>query len=226
MTWRVAKSLNVLLNQLNTKFPGRDKSSDGSIGDAQHASRSSDHNPWVHDHTGQPVVTARDFTNDHAHMDSHLLALALAASKDERIKYIIDHNQICSGTGQDKPAWVWRPYPTPPNKNPHDHHCHVSVKSDEAHFDDERPWVINMPTAVSGSTPSGPVSKTYVTLRVGATGKEVGELQTLLNKNGFSVVPDEAFGEKTRRAVINFQVAKKLVADGVVGKYTWLALGG
>ena len=34
MVWRVAKSLNVLLDQINAIAPNRDKSSDGSIGDA------------------------------------------------------------------------------------------------------------------------------------------------------------------------------------------------
>ena len=37
MTWRVAKSLDVLLGQINAKFPDRDKSSDGGIGDEAHA---------------------------------------------------------------------------------------------------------------------------------------------------------------------------------------------
>ena len=44
MAWRVARSLDVLLGQLNALAPERSKASDGSIGDAAHASRSSDHN--------------------------------------------------------------------------------------------------------------------------------------------------------------------------------------
>ena len=106
MTYRVATSLEVLREQINRIAPNRDKSSDGGIGDEAHASRSSDHNPWVVEN-GIGIVTARDFTNDPNHgMDSHQLALALVASRDERIKYVIDHGRICSGTYQDHQAWV------------------------------------------------------------------------------------------------------------------------
>ena len=33
MTWRVARSLDVLLAQLNTRAPNRSKAADGSVGD-------------------------------------------------------------------------------------------------------------------------------------------------------------------------------------------------
>src|ERR1044072_3550824 len=224
MDWRVAKSLNVLLNQLNVMFPGRDKSSDGSIGDAAHATRDSNHNPWVHDSNGQPVVTARDFTNDPKHMDSHLLALALVASRDQRIKYVIDHGKICAGNLGPQP-WVWRKYN---GINQHDHHCHLSVIDQQGRYDDETQWVIKMPEASAedlSAKQATPPAKTYITLRKGSTGAEVGRLQQLLNKHGYSkVVVDDAFGKQTRVAVVAFQNANKLVGDGVVGKYTWLAL--
>lgn len=138
MTWRVAKSLDQLLAQINALSPNRDKSSDGGIGDLRHQNeKSSDHNPWVQDN-GVGVVTARDFTNDPAHgVDSENLANALLASKDERIKYVISNKKIASGTGQGHPAWVWRPYT---GSNAHNHHVHLSVKSDPAHYDSTAPW--------------------------------------------------------------------------------------
>src|ERR1044072_1775727 len=43
--WRAARSIEVLRNEVNAEFPGRDKASDGIIGNAEHASRQSDHNP-------------------------------------------------------------------------------------------------------------------------------------------------------------------------------------
>ena len=138
MAWRVAKSLNILLKQVNDLSPNRDRSSDGSIGDEHHATRNSDHNPWVLDGDGLGIVTARDFTNDPAHgMPSQALAEALVASHDPRIKYVISNRQIASGADQDHAAWVWRPYT---GSNPHDHHCHISVKSDKSHYDSEAPW--------------------------------------------------------------------------------------
>jgi hypothetical protein len=44
--WRVAESLQRLLEQVNQMAPGRNKASDGSIGDPRHQSRASDHTPW------------------------------------------------------------------------------------------------------------------------------------------------------------------------------------
>ncbi len=43
MSWRLAKSLVSLRNELNTAYGGRSKVSDGSIGDLAHSSRVSDH---------------------------------------------------------------------------------------------------------------------------------------------------------------------------------------
>lgn len=222
MAWRMAKSLDALLAKVNALSPNRDKSSDGGIGDENHASRSSDHNPWVTD-GDMGVVTARDFTNDPAHgMNSEDLAEALRAAKDERIKYIISNKKIASGTGQGQPAWEWRPYPVPPNKNPHNHHCHVSVKSEKSSYDDTREWVIAMtPSAAAVAAP--PVASEPV-LRKGDKGPDVGRLQTLLNAKGVTVGVDDDFGQKTKDAVKAFQAANGLVDDGVCGKYTWIAL--
>src|SRR5882762_3222568 len=110
MEWRVAGSLLQLRKQVNLVWPTRDKSSDGTIGDAGHASRSSDHNPWVHDSSGQPVVTAMDISNDPSvGLVSDQVARHLVASKDSRIKYVISNKRICSGTDGPSP-WVWRTY--------------------------------------------------------------------------------------------------------------------
>jgi len=113
VTWRVANSLNVLLDQLNTLYPNRSKVSDGSIGDAEHAGRDSDHNPWY----GPGIVTARDFTDDpDGGLDCHKLAGWLVKSGDKRIKYIIWNRRIWQGS--------WMPYY---GSNPHTKHLHLSV---------------------------------------------------------------------------------------------------
>lgn len=216
MVWRIARSLETLLAQVNALAPTRDKSSDGGIGNAEHASRSSDHNPWVTD-GGVGVVTARDFTNDPAHsMSSQMLAEALVASKDDRIKYVISNKKICSGTGQDKLAWQWRPYM---GANPHNHHCHISVKSDKKHYDDTSPWKLEA-QAVSLETPA----VEFPPLRKGTAGPVVRRLQELLNTSGGPIPLDGSFGSKTELAVRDFQAKHQLVADGVVGRYTWDAL--
>src|SRR3712207_6524003 len=84
--WRVAKAIITLRDQLNAKHPNRSKASDGYVGDAAHASRSSDHNPGVQD-GGHGVVTAMDVTHDAAHgCDCNALAETLRTGGDPRVK--------------------------------------------------------------------------------------------------------------------------------------------
>lgn len=212
MTWRVARSLEKLRSQVNARVPGRRKDSDGTIGDAAHASRSSDHNPWVRDGS-VGVVTACDITHDPAGgCDAGILAEVLVASRDPRIKYIIWNRRIISSETQ---AWVWRKYS---GSNPHNHHMHVSVKAERMFYDDTRDWA--MPGAVTGVTPSAPPPPpAQPTLLLGSTGDLVRTLQKRLG-----VEADGLFGPATRKAVIAFQRKAGLAADGKVGPYTWAAL--
>lgn len=112
--------------------PNRDKSSDGTIGDAAHAASKSEHNP---DANG--IVRAMDISNDPAHgVDSQKLADALVASRDPRILYVISNRRICSSVVS---PWIWRSYN---GSNPHNHHVHLSVVSDPAKYDDTKPWAL------------------------------------------------------------------------------------
>lgn len=107
MTWRVAKSLDKLLSQINTLAPNRSTLSDGSIGDAAHATTDSDHNPHVKD-GDMGVVTARDFTHDPmTGADMERITEALRKSKDTRIKYCLVPGTRILGTDLR-----WRPIET------------------------------------------------------------------------------------------------------------------
>jgi N-acetylmuramoyl-L-alanine amidase len=63
-------------------------------------------------------------------------------------------------------------------------------------------------------------------LKLGSTGRNVRELQTLLKERGFWTHPHitETFGPVTETAVINFQKANGLKPDGKVGPATWTKL--
>jgi len=137
--WRVAKSLERLRAQINQMAPGRSKVSDGGIGDPAHAKRNSDHNPWVDFDGRRGVVTARDFTHDPpGGCDAGAVAEKLRTSQDPRIKYIIWNRRIASSASVDgQPPWAWRNYT---GKNPHNHHFHISVKPERAHYDDAKDW--------------------------------------------------------------------------------------
>lgn len=134
--WRVAKALLALRRQVDTMFPGRSRASDGTIGDAAHQGRNSDHNPWVQA-GGMGIVTGMDITHDPASgCSGEVVAEALRAARDPRIKYIIWNRRICSATIS---PWNWRPYG---GANPHQHHVHLSVVPEQALYDSEADWVL------------------------------------------------------------------------------------
>src|SRR5262249_435979 len=61
-------------------------------------------------------------------------------------------------------------------------------------------------------------------LTQGSSGPQVVELQQDLNQNGAALDEDGRFGPLTRKAVLAFQQANGLAADGIVGPHTWAAL--
>lgn len=209
--WRVAYSLDVLLAQNNAYAPSRSKISDGSIGDAAHASRDSDHNPWVHVPPPPPVVTARDFTHDPAHgFDCHVFAASLVESRDQRIKYIIWFDRIWQNG--------WAAYH---GVNNHEHHCHVSVKAN-AICDDRAPWNLAM-YGHGVVVPSPPV-----VVLVSSVTLDVTKLQ-LFAVHAFpayarGLIADGVMGPKTIAFVKEFQRRSNLAPDGVVGTLTLNAL--
>lgn len=147
--WRIAASLLKLREQIDALYPNRDKTSDGAIGDAAHATRSSDHNPWVRDKNGQPVVTAIDIDED-LNQQIHTLSGiidAICASKDPRVKYIIYEGRITVG-GTDLQSW--KKYK---GVNAHKHHAHISVMATERLYDSREPWAIDNGLVVAKPDP-------------------------------------------------------------------------
>jgi hypothetical protein len=227
MTWRLAKALATLREQINALSPNRSKVSDGTIGDAAHASTSSDHNPWVKDgKTG--IVTALDLTDDEAHgIDSRTVGEVLRRSQDRRIKYIIADGEIANARavtkgGKTYPAWAWSPYK---GKNSHHHHVHISVQPQKALYDDAAPFDLSALKVAPGKAakpqqakPANPV------LVLGTKGPDVQRLQILLNAGGAKLTIDQDFGPKTLAAVKAFQKRHGLVVDGRVGPESWAAL--
>jgi lysozyme family protein len=140
---RVAESLKALLAQVNEAFPGRNKASDGTLGDTSHQARPSDHNPRIID-GAFGVVTALDITHDPAHgCDAGRIAQSIWESRDARVKYIIWNRKIANSSPiGSAPAWTWRAYT---GANPHNKHCHISVKAAKERYDDSREWTL--PTA-------------------------------------------------------------------------------
>ena len=116
-----------LRNQVNKRWPRRDKRSDGWIGDKAHAGRQSDHNP-----DARGLVHALDIDADLDPKDpgaAQRLAnqiVAYAASGipgANRIKYVVFRNAISSGTYANS-MWTWRK-----GNYGHEHHIHVSFST-------------------------------------------------------------------------------------------------
>lgn len=207
MAWTLARSLKIFQAQLDQKFPKRAKP-DGTIGDAAHSARASDHNP-----DEDRDVCAIDITHDPDDgLSCHVLAEALRKSKDPRIKYIIWNRKIANPDISD---FAWRPYN---GANPHTLHMHLSVKQDGKNS--EKLWTAIDNTPV-GEAPAGIPAGKLPPLKYGLRGDAVGILQLLL---GVSV--SGTFDKKTEQAVKDYQKAKGLVPDGIVGPYTWASMVG
>lgn len=210
--WKVAESLDRLLAQLNALAPNRSKVSDGGIGDAAHASRDSDHDPWLV-LGGQPLVTARDYTHDPGGgLDCAKLRDSLVRARDSRVKYLIFNDEIISGAAGPKP-WTARSYAyAGPKRNRHTHHLHLSVVADKRCRDDS-PWML------PGLTSAVAHSSDRPTIRRGDTGTAVGVIQRYLGVQPVS----EFFGPATEAAVRRYQAMRGLDADGICGPATWAA---
>lgn len=205
---RLAKSLIVLYDQVRAAAPNAETSSDGSIGDAAHASRASDHNPGGANGRTPGIVRAIDITHDPRDgLDTYALAEHLRKSKNPKILNVISNGRIFSS---ETSPWQWRTYN---GSNPHNHHVHIAVVDDKALYDNEAAWSIGAMQA----DPSAP--KAWPRIHRGDTGEYVRILQQAL---GIEV--DGIFGEQTEKAVIAFQNRMGLEPDGWVGPYTWDAL--
>lgn len=222
MGWRNAQTSLVLNGQVNAKWPFRDKGSDGTIGDAAHATRDSDHNPWVIV-DGQGVVRARDIDKDGVDIGWMFEELRkLGAQGDPRLSgggYLIWNRRI---TTPDFTKWV--PYN---GSNPHDKHGHVSFSRNRAGFDSTAPYAFFVPGGVQlppaagvQIPPSGAIIEGDRMAQEGESGSDVAWIQTRLNIQGHSVNVDSKFGPQTTAAVKQVQAFFGLTVDGVVGAKT------
>jgi hypothetical protein len=117
---KLSNAAEQLRSEINTKYPNRDKRSDGWIGDTAHNARKSDHNP-----DKQGWVRAIDIDSDlvkGSSKESWLLAeqiKTIALKGDKRISYVIHQHRIAS----PRQNWAWRVYK---GANPHVSHIHIS----------------------------------------------------------------------------------------------------
>lgn len=145
--WRNCTASLTLIAEVNARWPRRDKASDGTIGDAAHASRTSDHNPWIKKSPppNMGIVRARDIDVDGVDMAwlmEHLRQLGQRG--DKRLTgggYLIFNRRIT------KPDFTgWKAYT---GANPHTSHGHISFTRDPGAFDSTATWGIAVTVAPS-----------------------------------------------------------------------------
>ena len=201
-SWHLAPSLAQLRREINTRWPSRDKTSDGTIGDAAHSARASDHNP-----NSRGSVNAIDTDEDG--IDARGLVALLIA--DPRVYYVIYEGRIW----QRKHGFVPRPYT---GINAHRKHVHVSIIQSVAAEQNTTPWGVAKIGASSGIKPStgGTTTKPSTTNPKPNNQSEEDELMAL-SKETLKQITDATLGVNVtangKSAPLVQHMAEAFVAD-------------
>lgn len=133
-SWTLAPCLVSLRAEVNALAPGRDRASDGSIGDAAHAASKSDHNP---DERGivHAIDLDRDLRTAGWSMDRivQVVVTRHRSGQDDRLQNCIWNGRIWSRSW----GWTARAYT---GVNPHDKHAHFSARYETRYENDTGPW--------------------------------------------------------------------------------------
>lgn len=220
--WRLAKSLDVLRDEIESRYPG---TTVWTIGDAAHQSGYSDHNP-----TSSGVVCAIDVKGN-AGLDLGMFVKHLIGGAHTNLRYVIFNRKIY----QRKYGFEARDYN---GVNAHKEHVHVSVGNgpdgrSTRDYDSTASWEIDdLGKPAKPSKPSKPSTEKnrlgdrMDTVRRGSKGLAVRILQGVLNARGYKVNIDGIFGPQVEKAFRSFQSTHKLAVDGICGPKSWNKLLG
>lgn len=125
--WHLAQSLEVGQQEVDARWPNRDRSSDGTIGDEAHQTRVSDHNP-----NSRGSVNAWDIDVDGV----DILAILRAFERHPSAHYWIYGGRIADADND------WRPTQYG-GSNPHRSHAHLSIRQTSTAENDTRTWGIH-----------------------------------------------------------------------------------
>lgn len=222
--WHLAGALVALKAGIDAHWPGRDKRSDGGIGDAAHQAEGagSDHNPWLNN-----TVRAYDFTATQpgvTGVDGPWLAECLrlaGAAGDHRLAghtgdpndngYVIWDRHI---TAPDFSRWV--PYDGP---DQHTTHVHLSVTRNRAGYEDAGSWAFltqqpDHPTPPAGHDATG--DGDAFRAQVGDQGPRIEHLQHALNTYAPAyshLAEDGIYGPQTAHVLAEYAERESHEAD-------------
>lgn len=205
MSYYLAPSLKQLRDEIDAAHPGRDKKSDGWIGDAAHNARKSDHNP---DYASGGVVRAIDV--DISGIDVNKLMAVL--KNDSRVNYFIYNHSIYGASSFAKRRYT--------GSNPHVQHIHVSIKHSKS-AERAGAWGYSGGSVKPVASKPKPASKPNPKPAKAKGTAENRSIQTALKTMGLKVgVIDGVNGPMQKAAVKAFQKHHNLVQDGNWGPVT------
>lgn len=193
-SWVLVPCLGQLRTELNRIAPNRDKTSDGTIGDAAHQQTVSDHNDDevgrvpIRDADSKHEVHAIDFDADlrtpgltMEMVVQHVLARCRAGTEN-RLRYIIYNRRIWEASN----GWKERAYT---GASPHTEHAHFSASYVTALEEDIRLWELEL------------LEENDMLVEKGDEKEEVKFWQYVLGDLGHTVTVDGDYGDKTEAAV-------------------------
>ena len=211
MAWHLAPSLVQFRDEVDKKWPKRSKKSDGTIGNASHAARKSDHNP-----NSRGSVNAIDITYPGVDAD----VVIAAAKKHPSAAYVIFNRHIYSATD----GWIKKPYA---GISPHTTHLHISIKQSVKAENSTVKW-FTTPAKPVVKPVVKPVKKPALPKYPGANKLKVGSKNTAV-KVVQAAVGNPVTGTMTPADIKDVKRFQRLrpklwPADGVIGPKTYASL--
>mgnify|MGYP006273150455 CR=1 FL=1 len=209
MAWHLAPSLVNFRDEVNRRWPNRPKRSDGTIGNASHAARKSDHNP-----NERGSVNAIDIT--YPGVDARQIIDAV--KRHPAAAYVIFNRKIYSRTH----GWVAQPYS---GVSPHTDHLHISIQQTVAAEQSVAPWLSRPRSSWRLPLTHAFGAKVSTTVHNGTRNSEdAADVRRIQAK--FAGCPVTGFyGKVTAGKVRAWQLRRLLPPTGRVGKREWDRLG-
>jgi peptidoglycan hydrolase-like protein with peptidoglycan-binding domain len=222
--YTLAPSLVTCRGEVNIRWPGRDRRTDGWIGDTSHkASGTPENGGSDHNINRRGIVDAIDIDVDG--IDCPLLVAILI--RHPATNYVIWNRSIWSRSRGFKKAKYT-------GSNPHTDHIHTSIQQTVTAENNPTPWGIAAATGPAGRSAGGSaggwpqelVGQLPMLQQSPDERQPVRKLQALLSAVAGRLDTDGVFGPMTTTAVRRFQQANGLATDAIVGPKTWTALLG